>query len=88
MGAAVIITRMAHTAAEPRPYVGKCRDAAQVRRLLALALVLEGVPRTQAAVCNGMDRRTLRDWVHRTNMEGIDGLRSRISPGPDPSLTT
>jgi len=41
----------------------------------------------QAALCNGMDRQTLRDWVHRYNTDGIDGLKSRISPGPDPLLT-
>jgi len=87
MGAAVMITRMDHTAAELRSSAVKCKDAAQVRRLLALALVLEGVPRTEAALCNGMDRQTLRDWVHRYNSDGIDGLKSRISPGPDPLLT-
>ena len=28
-----------------------------------------------------MDRQTLRDWVHRYNAEGIDGLKSHTSPG-------
>ena len=28
-----------------------------------------------------MDRQTLRDWVHRYNDEGVDGLRSRVVPG-------
>ncbi len=34
-----------------------------------------------------MDRQTLRDWVHRYNAEGIEGLRSRKAPGPSPKLT-
>jgi transposase-like protein len=32
--------------------------------MLALAMVLEGRSRTEAAELNGMDRQTLRDWVH------------------------
>ena len=34
-----------------------------------------------------MDRQTLCDWVHRYNDEGIDGLKSRSSPGRAPFLT-
>jgi transposase-like protein len=51
-------------------------SAAVVRRLLALALVLEGHSRARAAETCGMDRQTLRDWVHRYNEQGIDGLSS------------
>lgn len=87
MGAALTITRTEYTAAELRIFAGKTKDGAQVRRLLALALVLDGRPRTEAADQNGMDRQTLRDWVHRYNSEGIDGLKSRWSPGPTPALT-
>jgi transposase len=87
MGAAVRITRTDRTAAELRAAAGKCRDGAQVRRMLALAMVLEGRPRTEAAEQSGMDRQTLRDWVHRYNAAGIDGLKSRQSPGPPPALT-
>jgi len=86
MGAALRITRADHTASELRSLAGKCRDGAQVRRLLALAQVLEGCPRTEAAARNGMDRQTLRDWVHRYNDAGIEGLKSRSSPGRAPSL--
>jgi transposase len=39
--------------------------------------VLEGVDRTTAAQTCGMDRQTLRDWVHRYNAEGLDGLVNR-----------
>ncbi len=34
-----------------------------------------------------MDRQTLRDWVHRYNADGIDGLVDRKAPGPRPRLT-
>jgi hypothetical protein len=78
------ITRIEHTAADLRAAATKSIDAAQVRRLLAIALVLDGDARTQAAEQTGMDRQTLRDWVHRYNDEGIDGLKSRSSPGRAP----
>jgi transposase len=87
MGAALTITRTEYSASELRTIAGKCQDGAQIRRLLALALVLEGCPRTQAAQQNGMDRQTLRDWVHRYNDLGVDGLKSLCSPGPAPVLT-
>ena len=87
MGVALTITRSDHTAAELRAFAGKSNDGAQVRRLLALALVLEGRSRSEAAEQNGMDRQTLRDWVHRYNTAGIDGLKSRCSPGRVPILT-
>jgi len=86
MGAAVKIARGEHTAAQLRALAANCHDGAQVRRLLALALVLEGCPRSQAAEQNAMDRQTLRDWVHRYNDHGVDGLRSRHGPGPIPAL--
>ena len=87
MGTALTVTRREHTAAELRAFAAKGRDAAQVRRLLALALVLEGCSRTEAAGSSGMDRQTLRDWVHRYNDEGIDGLKSRCAPGRAPALS-
>ena len=87
MGAAITITRDEFTAAELRGASSKCADGTQVRRLLALALVLDGRSRTEAAALNGMDRQTLNDWVHRYNAEGIEGLKSRKSPGRAPYLT-
>src|ERR1700710_2384453 len=87
MGAALTITRPDHTAADLRAFAGKSNDGAQVRRLLALALVLEGRSRSEAAEQNGMDRQTLRDWVHRYNEVGVNGLKSRCSPGPTRVLT-
>ena len=60
---------------------------AAARRMLALALVLEGASREEAARHAGMDRQTLRDWVHRYNEEGLAGLHDRRRPGPKPRLT-
>ena len=53
----------------------------QIRRLLALAAVYEGMNRTEAARIGGMDRQTLRDWVHRFNQDGPDGLTNREGAG-------
>ena len=87
MARAVEVTRRDHSAAELRKAACTSKDAAQSRRLLALAMVLEGATRDRAAEQTGMDRQTLRDWVHRYNDEGIDGLKSRSSPGRAPWLT-
>ena len=87
MSKPLTITRTDRTSGELRAVSAKCRDGGQVRRLLALAMVLEGAPRTEAAACNGMDRQTLRDWVHRYNEGGVDALKSRKNPGRTPYLT-
>ena len=87
MSAAVKITRMDHTSAELRELAAKTRDAAQGRRLLAIAMVLDGICREDAARQAAMDRQTLRDWVHRYNEAGPDGLISRAAPGPQPKLS-
>lgn len=87
MGGAVSVTRTEFSSTELRLASAKCTDGAQVRRLLALALVLEGRPRSEAASLSGMDRQTLSDWVHRYNADGIEGLKSRKSPGRAPALT-
>lgn len=87
MGVAVKITRTDHSASDLRAIAGSCRDGAQVRRLLAIALIMAGASRLDAARQSGMDRQTLRDWVHRYNEAGVDGLISRTGPGRPPSLT-
>jgi transposase len=87
MGAAVKVTRVEHAPAALRAMAAKSRNAEQSRRLLAIALVLEGALRADAARQTGMDRQTLRDWVHRYNALGVDGLISRTAPGPTPKLT-
>jgi transposase len=49
--------------------------------MLSLALVLEGSMRTEAARATGMDRQTLRDWVHRYNADGLEGLKNLSNTG-------
>jgi len=84
---AVEITRKELTPAQLRLSAGKTGNAPAARRMLALALVLEGVDRKTAAGTCGMDRQTLRDWVHRYNAEGLAGLFNRPSPGKPPRLS-
>jgi transposase len=83
----VAITRRELDTGGLRREAGRCRDARAARRMLALALVLGGASRAEAARAAGMDRQTLRDWVHRSNEEGLAGLRDRRRPGPRPRLT-
>ncbi len=87
MALAVAITRLDLSASKLRVAATKEKDATAARRILALALVLEGADRTTAARSCGMDRQTLRDWVHRYNREGLAGLRNRVSTGAPPRLT-
>jgi len=69
------------SASSLRALARRCTDANQARRLLSLAAVYDGMDRAQAATIGGMDRQTLRDWVHRFNNEGPDGLIDRKAPG-------
>jgi transposase len=84
---AIAIERKEHTAAELRRLACRAASPAQARRMLAIALVMEGADRTTAARSRGMDRQTLRDWVHRYNAEGVDGLKDRARPGRPPRLS-
>ena len=63
------------------------RDGAQVRRLLALAVILDGGTRTEAARVGGVGLQIVRDWVLRLNAEGAAGLIDRKAPGKSPALT-
>jgi transposase len=87
MGKAITITNLDYSADELRDLAAKTKDGQVVRRLLALAMVLEDKSRTEAATQSGMQRQTLRDWVHRYNAEGVAGLVSRAGPGRAPALT-
>ena len=84
---AVVLTRRELEASDLRREAARCRDAKAARRMLALALVVEGASREDAARHAGMDRQTLRDWVHRYNAQGLAGLADRPHPGPTPRLT-
>jgi transposase len=74
-------------AARVRAAARAARDADQVRRLLAIAAVYEGQNRSEAARVGAMDRQTLRDWVHRFNAAGPEGLIARKPPGVKRRLT-
>ena len=85
MGRAVSL-RTDYTAGEVRRFAKRAKDVAQARRLLAIAAVLDGASREDAAKIGGMDRQTLRDWVIRFNAQGPDGLINIPSPGVPPKL--
>jgi transposase len=87
MGTAVEITRLEHAPEALRALSAKTKKSDQARRLLAIAMVLEGASRLDGARQAGMDRQTLRDWVHRYNAYGVDGLASRKPPGASSKLT-
>src|SRR6202047_2526108 len=87
MGAAIGI-RQDFEAATLRRLATTVKDAGQARRRLALAAVYDGADREAAARIGGMDRQTLRDWVHRFNQCGPDGLINVKSPGRRPKLSS
>ena len=87
MTAAVAIIRNDFDAAGLRHAATRSDDACAARRMLALALVLDGASRADAARAAGMDRQTLRDWVHRYNAEGLAGLSDRHGGGTPSRLT-
>ena len=84
----VAITRQDLSAADLRQAAGRTQDAKEARRMLAIALVLDGYSRAEAAETCAMDRQTLRDWVHRYNASGLDGLSDQPRRnGPQPRLS-
>ena len=87
MAAPIAITRVDLSASALRAAAGKEKNGAAARRMLALAMVLEGCDRTTAANMCGMDRQTLRDWVHRFNASGPEGLLDNWTEGPRPRLS-
>jgi transposase len=62
------------------------KDAAQARRLLALAAIYDGASRTKAAQIGGVTLQIVRDWVLRFNAAGPAGLVDRKAPGQAPRL--
>jgi transposase len=73
-------------AAGLRTVARRSKDAAQARRLLALAAVYDGATRTEAARIGGVTLQVVRDWVLRFNAEGPAGLVDRKAPGQAPRL--
>ena len=62
------------------------KNAAQGRRLLALAEIYDGGARTDAARIGGVGLQTIRDWVLAFNAEGLEGLIDGKAPGHQPKL--
>ena len=62
------------------------KDAAQSRRLLALAEIYDGGTRSDAARIGSVGLQTVRDWVLRFNVRGPEGLIDAKAPGKAPKL--
>jgi transposase len=62
-----------HTPSQLRCLAASGKNANQSRRLLSITAVLDGISRADAARIGGMDRQTLREWVHRFNAQGPAG---------------
>ena len=79
--------RTDYSARQLRVLAKSARTNRQSRRLLSLAAMQDGMNRTDAARIGGMDRQTLRDWVHRFNQLGPDGLCDVHAGGVEPRLS-
>ena len=84
---AAVSLRTDFSADELRRLAAASKHANQSRRLLSLGAVLDGMSRAEAARIGGMDRQTLRDWVHRFNEGGPEGLKESWSKGHPPRLS-
>ena len=73
--------RSDYTAADLRRFERGCREADQVRRVLALAVILDGGSRSDAAKMAGVTLQIVRDWVLKFNEGGPEGLATRKAPG-------
>src|SRR3954471_19603239 len=85
---AAVKLRTDFSAAELRRLATPSRNANQSPRFLSLGGVVEGMNRAEAARIGGMDRQTLRDWVHRFNAHGPEGLLDSWCKGPEPRLSS
>lgn len=79
--AAAIKVRTDYTSGDLRWFSWRCGDADQVRRLLAVAHILDGGSRSEAATIAGVTLQIVRDWVLRFNEGGPEGLATRKAPG-------
>jgi len=74
-------------AAALRSAARRSKDAAQARRLLALAAIYAGGTRSEAARIGNVTLQIVRDWVLKFNARGPDGLIDGKAPGASPLLT-
>ena len=87
MGQKIEVTRLELSASQLRRLASRSQDGRVACRVLAIAHVLEGASRAEAASACGMDRQTLCDWVHRYNHDGIGGLSDAPRSGRPSSLS-
>lgn len=87
MGTAVDVSRLDLSSSDLRREAARCGEGRVACRMLAIAQVLDGASRTEAAEACGMERQTLRDWVHRYNADGIAGLSNTPATGRPAALT-
>ena len=80
-----VALRRDYDAVRLRRLARQSKDAPRTRRLLALAVIYEGSPRTKAAEIGGVGLQTVPDWVLRFNAHGPDGVLDRKAPG-QPSI--
>jgi transposase len=85
--AAAVEMKLDHSSDELRRVARGSDDADQTRRLLALAVILDGGSRSDAARTGGVGLQVIRDWVLRFNEGGPEALRTRKAPGKTPTLT-
>jgi transposase len=83
----VKVTRLELSAVQLRRLASRSQDGRSACRILAIALVLEGWSRAEAAEACGMDCQMLRDWVHRHNHDGVGGLSDAERSGRPPALS-
>ncbi len=70
----ISITRDDCTSEELHRLAGMCKDVRQSRRFRALAMVLDGVSRSEVASAQGTTVQSIRDWILRFDADGPDGL--------------
>ena len=69
------ITNRSHTGMELEQIAQDCKSSSKARRLRAIAMVMRGAERSEAARAQGVDTQTLRDWIVLYNDGGVEGLR-------------
>src|SRR5258707_4562882 len=71
MRAGIAITRLDLTASGLRAAARRAKNVSTARRMLCLAIVLDGADPKTAADDSGMDTQKLRDLVHCFNAHGL-----------------
>src|SRR3546814_20114880 len=71
-----------YDAEQLRTLARRSRDPRQIRRLLAVAAVYDGMSRAEAARVGGMDRQTLRDREHGFKTAGPEGITDHPRGAP------